>query len=282
MSIRRAPLLTLITGLAVAALFTVTVWLHWSQIRFWWLFEPLRTNAQGYPEYRHRPTGAVFVKFASKDGFRRVFLSFAGEDDFVEVPDDASLRFREGASAACWLFLEEAREGTVLNRWHVGREDLILRIRPDGRGEFNLYFDGQVNVAVTTSAPVPTQRWVHLAGTYDGTKMRFYRNGRIEEERAESRGILHAACSLRIGAVHRDNTVWPSLKGRVSQVALFNRGLSSDEIQWLQFGLAPSSEEGLAAYYDRGEEELVPDRSGHGNHGHVAPPREVQRPSSTP
>ena len=42
-------------------LVTVGACLSWQQLRFWYLFEALELNDQGYPEYRHLETGIVFV-----------------------------------------------------------------------------------------------------------------------------------------------------------------------------------------------------------------------------
>jgi len=52
------------TGTAVAgiAVMVLAAWLSWPRIRFRYLFEPLGRNAQGFPEYRHRQTGIVFVR----------------------------------------------------------------------------------------------------------------------------------------------------------------------------------------------------------------------------
>jgi formylglycine-generating enzyme required for sulfatase activity len=49
-----------VAALALVILGPAT-WFSWPRLRFWWLFEPLGPNAQGYPEYRHRMTGIVFV-----------------------------------------------------------------------------------------------------------------------------------------------------------------------------------------------------------------------------
>lgn len=51
-----------LAGLVVLAVLVLGVWLGWDHLRFLWLFEPLGTNEQGYPEYRHRQTGIVMVK----------------------------------------------------------------------------------------------------------------------------------------------------------------------------------------------------------------------------
>ncbi len=52
----------LLAGLALAVLSVAMVWTYWEEIRSLWRdFESLGRNEQGYPEYRHRPTGIVFV-----------------------------------------------------------------------------------------------------------------------------------------------------------------------------------------------------------------------------
>ena len=48
-------------GVLALTILGVATWLSWPHLRFWWLFEPLGPNAQGYSEYRHRKTGIVFV-----------------------------------------------------------------------------------------------------------------------------------------------------------------------------------------------------------------------------
>jgi formylglycine-generating enzyme required for sulfatase activity len=45
-----------------AAALALAFWLLSPHVRFWWLFEPLGANPQGFAEYRHRATGVVFVR----------------------------------------------------------------------------------------------------------------------------------------------------------------------------------------------------------------------------
>ncbi len=55
----------LVAGLALVVLSVAMVWTYREEIRSWYAFwrdfESLGKNAQGYPEYRHRHTGIVFV-----------------------------------------------------------------------------------------------------------------------------------------------------------------------------------------------------------------------------
>ena len=49
-------------GAVALAVVVLAVWLGWDHIRFWWFFAPLGRNEQGMLEYRHRPTGMVFLR----------------------------------------------------------------------------------------------------------------------------------------------------------------------------------------------------------------------------
>ena len=51
-----------VVGLLLLMILALAVWSSWNHIGFWWLFEPLGNNEQGYPEYRHRQTGIVMVR----------------------------------------------------------------------------------------------------------------------------------------------------------------------------------------------------------------------------
>jgi len=54
--------LAITTGLLAATVLAIAAWVGWPHLRFWYLFESLGANAQGYPEYRHRQSGIVLVR----------------------------------------------------------------------------------------------------------------------------------------------------------------------------------------------------------------------------
>ena len=53
--------IALLSGAVLVAAVAVFVWASWERIRFFVEFESIDMNAQGYPEYKHRQTGIVFV-----------------------------------------------------------------------------------------------------------------------------------------------------------------------------------------------------------------------------
>jgi len=62
MPTRRGKTIALMVGAVAVAVLAVAVWLSWPQLRFWWRFESIGMNAEGFPEYRHRQTGIIFVR----------------------------------------------------------------------------------------------------------------------------------------------------------------------------------------------------------------------------
>jgi len=54
--------ITIGAGLAAVVVICCAAWVGWPHLLFWYRFKYLALNAQGYPEYRHRGTGMVFVR----------------------------------------------------------------------------------------------------------------------------------------------------------------------------------------------------------------------------
>jgi hypothetical protein len=84
---------------------------------------------------------------------------------------------------------------------------------------------------VDTTTPYPTDgTWVHLVGTYDGSRMRIYVNGVEQASKAGPAAVGTNALRLGIGA-ESDGT--RPLKGRIDGVRLYDRALSAAEVAQL-------------------------------------------------
>ena len=59
---RKGRRFVLSTGIVAVAFLALATYLAWPHLLFWYRFAPLGLNAEGYPEYRHRQTGIVFVR----------------------------------------------------------------------------------------------------------------------------------------------------------------------------------------------------------------------------
>lgn len=79
--------------------------------------------------------------------------------------------------------------------------------------------------------PFETNRWYHVVGTYDGTVQRVYVNGELgAESREQSGAILYSPkAPFVLGAYQDDDERYP-LAGALSEVRIYRRGLSADEV----------------------------------------------------
>ena len=81
---------------------------------------------------------------------------------------------------------------------------------------------------VSGGNPLTALQWIHLAGTYDGTRQRLYVNGAEVASLPASGPITESAGPLRMGG----NGVWGEyFAGRIDEVRIYNRALSVAEIQ---------------------------------------------------
>jgi formylglycine-generating enzyme required for sulfatase activity len=87
----RGKRIAVLAGVLALVILGPATWLSWPHLRFWWLFEPLGPNAQGYPEYRHRQTGIVMVLLPGGK-----FLMGAQKDDPEGPNYDPGARPEEG------------------------------------------------------------------------------------------------------------------------------------------------------------------------------------------
>jgi len=86
-------------------------------------------------------------------------------------------------------------------------------------------------VAVTpVFSNLPAGQWSHLAGTYDGSAMRLYLNGRLIAQSNYNRGIFPGNASLGIGAAPLSSRTFHPFNGLIDEVSIYRRALSAAEI----------------------------------------------------
>jgi hypothetical protein len=99
----------------------------------------------------------------------------------------------------------------------------------DGRLSFALPRAGWGLFACLAAEPLPAERWVHVAATYDGACVRLWQDGR-EVGRTERRGPVLPVerGALCIGSVTRHHP--GHYAGRLDELRLYRRALTPDEL----------------------------------------------------
>ena len=176
-------------------------------------------------------TGTISGATWTTSGRHGGALSFNGVNDWVTVPDAASLDLTTGMTLEAWVnpvSLAPAAWSTVLMKERPGALSYTLYAngdtnRPEGHGSI-----GGVDRLVTGTSPLPTGTWTHLAVTYDNANLRLYVNGGLVSTVARTGGMDVGTGVLRIGG----NGVWAGeyLNGRIDEVRVYNRALSAAEL----------------------------------------------------
>jgi hypothetical protein len=153
-------------------------------------------------------------------------ISFDGTSDNVQV---ASFGVFTKTTVSAWVY---RRTGAP-----TARETIVSYKEKTGCG-LVLALEGQVpklyaNVAgtwrsITDGAnQVSPNQWVHLAGTYDGSTMRLYRNG-VEVKSAVYAGSMKNDCAdtTAIGSRNSNNQHW--FPGAIDEVRIYPRALPAE------------------------------------------------------
>jgi hypothetical protein len=160
-------------------------------------------------------------------------FSFDGVDDFVSVPDAASLDPTGAISIDAWVFESGASDGADL----VGK---------DGEGSDRQYllsigtvtqrFRAHVGVPsgfqfIDGATVVQLNTWYHVAMTYDGATLKLYVNGEPDASLAVSGDLIQTTQPLRIGGGAPPGLPPLHLKGLIDEAELFDRALTADEVR---------------------------------------------------
>ncbi len=186
--------------------------------------------------------GTGFAAGRSAAAFR-----FDGNDDRVEGPNFGSFT---RVTVQAWVYREGAtstRESLVSYK-ESGNCGFVLSLNEDGASQRPRLFV-QVNGTwrfAEGALPVPSERWTHLAGTYDGQEIRLYVDGALAATTPAVGNMVQ--CNQRVGLGARSSFDQHFFPGRLDEVAIFSRALTAAEIQTLyaasSAGLCKSDSDG--------------------------------------
>lgn len=149
----------------------------------------------------------------------------------VNLGKPGELNFSGPITLSAWVRTEGPSEAyrSVLYRGSetASRGDMYIRIR-DGKYQIGAW-DGQTDHFAEIPVPAADAgTWVHLAGSFDGTAWRLYRNGVQVAEKAARRGAILLDGDWILGAISDSGS--RSFGGAIDELAIWKRALSPDEL----------------------------------------------------
>ena len=187
------------------------------------------------------------------DGKYGKALEFDGKNAYVEVPANPTLDISDGITLMAWIFkpeilLENLGE-TIISKKQGGAYCLEVSGWENAVPE---KLDSEMRISgtyhrIADSDPLPLNKWVHAAVTYDGKKMRLYRDGKQVAEGNWPGKIDINTANLYVGAESdgaKPDARHGRFKGIIDEVIVADRPFSEDEIGEYMTGFTPVTSKG--------------------------------------
>ncbi len=216
----------------------------------WWRAEPVSGNV--VPDIIGGHDGGFFsgntavAPAYTADGKVGSAFVFDGTR-YIQVRDAVELRPNE-MTVEAWVFptVQTGDEQSVIGRGSSTNDDdtWLLGVF-NGKPRFWSKHLGSTMTVLEAPSTIPLNQWTHLAASFDGTTRRLYVDG-VQAALESGLGPLvydPAAVPVTIGADWARNAPTAFFNGRVDEVSLYRRALSSDEV----FSLADAGSAGKSA-----------------------------------
>ncbi len=196
-------------------------------------------------------------------------LSFDGSQDYVSIPTSPSVAVQGNAiSLECWIKPTVTLDGSLNRITSIidKGDEYTFQVNPnDGRIWFAVILQGlNWQGVTTTTSHWQAGVWHQLTGTYDGSNLKIYVDGSLQNTKALSGNLNYpTSFPLTIGAhsLGYDN----NFNGAIDEVKIYNYARSPTDIQ----NDYANPNAGLVGYwkFDEDSGNVAYDSSGNGNNG---------------
>ena len=192
---------------------------------------------------------------------------FNGSSDYIQLNESFS---HTNHTIAAWVYANDtASAKNIFNARDAFNDGYALYMDANESVFYRLGDGSTLNTL--SSSTTNANEWFFVVGTYNGSTQTLYVDGSVAVSGSTSE-VISNTTNATIGAVSYDTATAP-MNGNLANVAIWNRALSSDEINSVMFksvnALTSAESNGLQAWYslDNIDGTNVPDSSGNGNNG---------------
>jgi hypothetical protein len=168
--------------------------------------------------------GATYVA----EGKIGAALSLDGVDDYVDCGNGASLNITDTITLSVWIKPNDV--GNAEYNDYVGKSDHAYALKHNNTNvfEFVVYDGTWYGATIPVTSDQYNLNWHHLAGTYDGTQVKLYVDGKVVASRLRTGVIATTTYNVNIG---RNSELTDRLyKGVIDDVRIYHGALPSSEI----------------------------------------------------
>ncbi|MBL7796610.1 MAG: HYR domain-containing protein, partial [Saprospiraceae bacterium] len=177
-------------------------------------------------------------------------LHFDGANDNVSIPNHAALQLDQ-FTLETWFNPSTAADfpalpPALIAKGAAGSPDYFMVPMFNSRKIAAGFWSGASFVTVLSTTDLAQNTWYHLAATFDGTTLKMYVNGVLENTVAAAG--LHPQVTTNALSLGLTNTT-QYVNGALDEVRIWNVARSCEEIRQLRNCELAGSEGGLVAYY---------------------------------
>ena len=241
----------------------------------WW---PFNGNANDESGNGNNGTVNGATLTADRNGSTNAAYNFTNSLNVINIPHSSSLNLSGAMSFSFWLNSTDVNAHQVIMNKATGgtSNSYILQLSPGNDTKNKIWLNcGGLTQISQLSNPVITSnnQWYHVTVVYDLQKVSFYINGQLTNTYSPLTSSTPTNTNpLTIGR-DDDASNSTSFKGKLDDIAIYNRALTQEEVTALYTGNITSNvpayvpTNGLIAWYPFNGN--ANDESGNGNHGTI-------------
>ena len=217
-------------------------------------------NAQGNATYDGTLTGSGFSftnnAFPSAAFFGpKNTLDFDGDDDYVSI---SSLQVSGSAfTVETWAYFhsfnESANDYKITNLFQGGNENIVLRIgdadKDNNAPQFAVIVGG-TQYKLNANARLSLNTWYHIAGVYDGSEMKLYINGKLDNSQSQAGTLTTPTGTFILAGTSSTPPGARLLDGLMEEARVWSDARTASEIRENMFKSLVGNETDLMAYYN--------------------------------
>lgn len=158
---------------------------------------------------------------------------FDGANDHIDCGSDSSLK-PQTLTVSAWINTETLASSKSRRIVDGDFSDSVrgysLIQKPDNTLLFGVRNSGASIGRGDSSTTMSMNKWFHVVGTYDGSKVSIYVNGLLEDENPYSNTITYGSNPIEIGRYRAHPDDGYDFDGLIDEVRIYDRALSEKEV----------------------------------------------------
>ncbi|MBD2208736.1 patatin-like phospholipase family protein [Nostoc linckia FACHB-104] len=214
---------------------------------------------------------------AETSPYLQTVLIFNGQDMYIDLGKKPEFKIARQITLEAWINCQAQRRrtGIITNIFDTNETESGYGLLLDGKS--GIFFglktpSKRIQYLSSKENSIQFNHWHHIAGTYDGKRMRVYVDGVEKATKALTDNSIdyNPENNLVIGIYKDNNEAYP-FKGQIAEVRIWNKVRSQTEIQADMNRCLVGNEPRLVGYWPLNDEigTIVQDKTNNANHGHI-------------